>query len=229
MHSMKTALRQHLESNNLGSVAELAKKDPRVLSLLVRLSYDKDTLVGWRAITAMGIVARELVSSHYSALRELTRKLLWSLNDESGGIGWSAPELLGEITAADPERFSDLVPIIASVYEIEEYVFRPGVLYALSHIADSAPQRVAAVYSTVLAALRDKNPLTRVFGVEAALKIFPFLDEKKQEEAATAIRGMMTDRAETWIYRGEGFDNVTVGDAAQEASRRIVAKTLKKI
>jgi hypothetical protein len=56
----------------------------------------------------------------------------WSLSDESGGIGWSAPELIGEIVCADPRRFADIVPLIADVYAIEEDVFRPGVLYAFS-------------------------------------------------------------------------------------------------
>ena len=27
------------------------------------------------------------------------RRLIWSLNDESGGIGWGAPEAMGEILA----------------------------------------------------------------------------------------------------------------------------------
>lgn len=81
MHSLKMTVKHHLEPNDLNSIAELAGKHSRVSPLLVRLSYDKDTLVGWRAIKAMDIAEREL---------------LRSLNDESDGIGWLAMELPDE-------------------------------------------------------------------------------------------------------------------------------------
>jgi len=68
-------------------------------------------------------------------LRETCRKLLWSFTDESGGIGWSAPEMLGEIVSSDPKRFQDVIPLIAAAYEVDEDVFRAGVLYALSRVA----------------------------------------------------------------------------------------------
>jgi hypothetical protein len=44
MHSLKATVQQHVESNNFNVIVEMANKHPRVLSYLVRLSYDKDTL-----------------------------------------------------------------------------------------------------------------------------------------------------------------------------------------
>ena len=67
-----------------------------------------------------------MITTDLDFLRETCRKLVWSLSDESGGIGWSAPEILGEIVSADPKRFKDFIPLMASVYEIEEDVFRGG-------------------------------------------------------------------------------------------------------
>jgi hypothetical protein len=91
----------------------LAQQGQKAVSPLVRFAYARDTLIGQRAIRAMGLVAKELVTSEPEILRDRVRKLLWSLNDESGGIGWSAPELLGEIVSADPDRFADIIPLIA--------------------------------------------------------------------------------------------------------------------
>jgi len=123
-----------LESNDLESVAAMAKEHRNVLSLLARLAYDKETLTGWRAIKAVGRAARVLLPIDYPFLHETVRKLLWSLSDESGGIGWSSPEMLGEIVCTDPHKFSDIIPLIAEVYDIEETHFRPGVLYALTNL-----------------------------------------------------------------------------------------------
>ncbi len=86
MPSLKSAIQHALESNELDAIASLAKKNKRVLPLLVRLAYEKDTLVAWRAIKAVGLIARELVMTDYEFLRETARKLLWSVSDESGGI-----------------------------------------------------------------------------------------------------------------------------------------------
>ena len=93
--SLKKTIQYALEANDLNTVAALAKENRKALSLLVRPAYDKETLVGWRAISAVGLAARQLIKTDYEYLRETARKLLWSLSDESGGIGWAAPELLG--------------------------------------------------------------------------------------------------------------------------------------
>ena len=90
-----------------------------------------------------GRVAKALAGTNHEFLRIAVRKLLWSLSDESGGIGWSAPELIGEIVCADPGRFADIVPLIAEVYTIEEEMFRPGSALRLNGIAEVGPDLVA--------------------------------------------------------------------------------------
>ncbi len=215
MHPLKKSILLSLEANNLDALVALAKDKPRVVGLLVRISYDKETLAGWRAIKAVGLIARELVKTDYEYLRNTIRKLRWSLTDESGGIGWSAPELLGEIVCADPRGFADIVPLIADVYSIEEDVFRPGVLYALSRIAESAPDLVAPFTDIINAALIDKNALTRVYALEAIgkLKGIPGLPVEWGD-----VEKLKQDKSEVWVYQGNTFVNVVVGAAASSSS-----------
>ncbi len=61
MQSLKRVIAEALERNDLGGVAGLAQQERKVVSLLVRCAYAKDTLAGQRAIRAMGVVAKELV------------------------------------------------------------------------------------------------------------------------------------------------------------------------
>jgi len=105
MHTLKKSILSLLEANDLDSLVTLAKDKPRVVSLLVRISYDKETLAGWRAIKAVGLISRELVRTDYEYLRNTIRKLRWSLSDESGGIGWSAPELNRRDRLCRPSAF----------------------------------------------------------------------------------------------------------------------------
>jgi HEAT repeat protein len=210
MHTLKKNITLLLEANDLDALVALAKEKPRVVSLLVRIAYDKETLAGWRAIKAVGLIAKELVKTDCEYLRNTIRKLRWSLSDESGGIGWSAPELIGEIVCADPRRFADIVPLIADVYTIEEDVFRPGVLYAFSRIAESAPDLVAPFADIIKAALTDKNALVRVYALETAGKL---KNMNGLSIARDVVEKLKHDKSEVWVYRGDAFTNVRVGDA----------------
>ena len=62
---MKKTILLSLEANDLEALVVLAKDKPRVVSLLVRISYDKETLAGWRAIKAVGLIAQELLKTDY--------------------------------------------------------------------------------------------------------------------------------------------------------------------
>jgi len=212
MHTLKKSILNLLEANDLSALVVLAKEKPRVMSLLVRISYDKETFAGWRAIKAVGLIAQELVRTDYEYLRNTIRKLRWSLSDESGGIGWSAPELIGEIVCADPRRFADIVPLIADVYTIEEDVFRPGVMYAFSRIAESAPDLISPFADIVCAALTDQNALVRIYALETIGKL------KRHDSLSIAgdvMEKLKHDNSEVWVYRGNTFVNVTVGDVAE--------------
>lgn len=52
--------------------------------------------IRWFAISCFGSVLGELVTEDPEAARVVMRRFLWSLNDESGGIGWGAPESMAE-------------------------------------------------------------------------------------------------------------------------------------
>ena len=217
IHMSKNDIHEALDANNLPAVASLAKEDKKVLSQLIRLAYDKETLVGWRAIKAIGLAARELVKSDDEFLRVTIRKLLWSLSDESGGIGWSAPEIIGEIVSADPARFRDIIPLIAEVYDIEEKVFRPGILYAMTRIAEVNPGLVLPFIDLAKKGLCDDAPLVRVNALELTSVLKKILNEKECDEIRASVKKLLADHSEVWVYKKDGFVNVEVSEKARLA------------
>jgi hypothetical protein len=221
MHSLKQSILHALESNDLDTVVSLVKDNRRALTLLVRISYDKETLAAWRAIKAVGLAAKELVKTDYEFLRETVRKLLWSLSDESGGIGWSAPELLGEIVSADPKRFSDIIPLIAQVYEVEEEVFRPGVVYAFARIAETAPEQVAVYQKIAMMSLADNNPLLKLYGLELVERLWQtairenLWSPEYRRRVMSLIESISSDHGVAWIYKNDGFISYEVGEISK--------------
>jgi hypothetical protein len=215
---MKQALHTALEANDLEAVQTLALANRTILSMLVRLAYDKTSLIGWRAITAIGIVSSLFVNNNYAFLRDTVRKLLWSLSDESGGIGWSSPEILGEIVSADPKKFYDIVPLIAEVYDIEEKVFRPGILYALGKIAGVEPALVLPYKNIVVSGLSSSDPLARMYALDLAAKLKEHLPHAEVVALASIIRELTKDNAEVWIYANGGFCGLSIADKAVEVA-----------
>ena len=156
---LKDKVRYFLGKGLLSAIGKLALKDKNVIKWLISFSYDKDDEMTWRAIEAMGYVACDLRSSHLSILRDTVRRLLWSMSDESGGIGWSAPEILGEITRSDPEEFRDLIPILWS--NREEASFRPGAIRALGRVACVRPDMVTFNFADLKELAADPDPAVR--------------------------------------------------------------------
>jgi len=227
MHNLKKIILQALESDELDTVASLVKENRRALAILVRNSYDKETLAGWRAIKVVGLVAKALVKTDYEFLRETVRKLLWSLSDESGGIGWSAPELLGEIVSADPKKFEDVIPLIAQVYEVEEEVFKPGVVYALARIAETSPERVAVYQKIAIMSLADKNPLVKIYGLELVERLWQTAIRENlwSHEYRRRVMGLVAssnlDQNEAWVYIKDGFMRLEVGEVSKKTQENL--------
>jgi len=218
---MKQTLLVALEANDFETIRTLALQSRKVLSVLVRLAYDKTSLTGWRAIKAIGHVASLYVRNNYDFLRDTIRKLLWSLSDESGGIGWSAPEILGEIVSADPKKLADIVPLIAEVYSIEEKVFRPGVLYALKRIGETCPESIEPFQEIVLSGLSEQDPLARVYALELLTMLRNKLDSAVLDKARRQVASLGQDRTEVWTYKDDGFVGLEVGEVASGVIKQL--------
>ncbi len=76
----------------------LASYPPHIVvnSLFSALCHPLE-MVRWHAVCAFGRVVPAMADKDPESARIVMRRLLWSLNDESGGIGWGAPEAMAEI------------------------------------------------------------------------------------------------------------------------------------
>ncbi len=53
--------------------------------------------VRWHAVCGFGRIVPVMADKDPESARIVMRRFLWSLNDESGGIGWGSPEAMAEI------------------------------------------------------------------------------------------------------------------------------------
>lgn len=132
-------LRQWLLEEDYLSIQDFARRKKRILSLLTALTYDEEQVVCERAIRATGLVAEVIAKRDTEHIRNYLLRLFWLVNDESGGIGWRVPELIGEILFHCP-TFDQFFPMLISFLDLEAEDaprFRIGTLWAIGRIAQA--------------------------------------------------------------------------------------------
>ncbi len=211
MNSLKEKLKDALMKADFEAVARLALDSKKVLSILISFTYDKEDLLCWRAIEATGKAAGVLVEESPSAVRNIVQRLIWSVSEESGGIGWSAPEMLGEIVRNSPQVFADIPPIILSFHEEENFL--KGVLWAMGRIAESGTDNVKGCSDLCLKSLDHHDPLVRGLAVYTGSRL-------GSQEITEKIKDMIYDEGRFTIYENHNLVEKTVGDAAKMALQR---------
>ncbi|NOZ25866.1 MAG: hypothetical protein GXO94_07265 [Nitrospirae bacterium] len=207
---LKRRVEKMLLEGDTAGLSALAKEYPRTISALIGLSYDKESLVAWRAIEAVGSVVGEITRRSAGAGRNIVQRLLWSITEESGGIGWSAIEMLGEVVRNRPDDYSDLIPIIIGLFD--EPIFRPGVLYAICRISERTSVPYDAVRDLLREALADEVPEVRGW----ALLTLKCLGKSPGMDLDAAVRDLMNDGSKIKVYRNGVLTECSVKSLAEE-------------
>ena len=175
---LRRRVRELLGSGDLEQVLRELKKIPprKAINSLISVFYDSDPELRSKAISAFGQVVADLANEDMEEARVVMRRLMWTLNDESGGIGWGAPEAMAEAMACHPRLAEEYVRILLSYIRedgnfLEYEPLRRGALWGIG--------RLAQVYPEMLIKL------------EAAKYIRPYLeddDESSRSLSAWALR-----------------------------------------
>lgn len=73
-----------------------------------------DMNIRWNGIYTFGKVIAEIAGQDLEAGRIIMRRFLWSLNDESGGIGWGAPETMAEAMCNSSQLCKEYLHMLVS-------------------------------------------------------------------------------------------------------------------
>lgn len=109
---------------------------------VMRGLYDPDARARWTAVREIGAYAEGEASD--DKVRRLLQRLVWSLNDESGAVGWGAPAAIGEILARRPgfqPEFAGLFPqwLANEDVVLDNAILDAGAIWALGRLGPGAP------------------------------------------------------------------------------------------
>ena len=115
-----------------------------------------------------------LAEEDLEAARIIMRRFLWSLNDESGGIGWGAPEAMGEIMAENGALAGEYHRILVSYIDengnpLENDELERGVMWAIGRLARKRPELFLKKTRPILAQLNSPDPVKRGLALRTLL------------------------------------------------------------
>jgi len=208
-----TLLKDEEFDKGLEKICQLPAR--QAVNPLFSFFYSTNELIKWRAITTMGAVVSRLAEQDMESARVVMRRLIWNLNDESGGIGWGSPEAMGEIMSRHfrlAEEYAFL--LVSYVNEQGNYIEHPilqrGVLWGLGRLAHSRPRLVKHAVSFLPPYMRSEDAIHRGLAVWTAGALDSGLTKP-------LLQHLSNDNATVKIFIDMHLIECTVGQLAREA------------
>ena len=214
---LKARIGQLLGRDDFQNALETIRSIPgrQAVNPLFSLFYSGDEVLRWRAVTAMGAVVGHMADTAMESARVVMRRLMWNLNDESGGIGWGSPEAMGEITAVHAGLAGEFASILISYINpdgnfLEHELLQRGSLWGVGRLAHARPLLAKPATPFLTAFFDSPDPYLRGTAIWAAA---PILNDTMRP----LIRTRLSDTAPLRLYRQMQIMETTVGNLAKAA------------
>jgi hypothetical protein len=130
----KSNLKIYLENEEWNNLKDLLKSNPRLVRHLFGYLYHNDENMRWLGVKGFGIASHILKKEK---LKDLLRRMMWTLNNESGSCSWFTPQAIGEIGFNRPEIVKDFLPCLLHYTMDEDEILREGARWAVQRISES--------------------------------------------------------------------------------------------
>ena len=139
---VKTLLNSNDFNMAINQIAQYSEK--QIINPLISCLCSTDKQIQQNAIKAIGIVVSNLADKDIESSRIIMRRLMWSLNDESGGIGWGSPQAMAEIMAKNSKLADEYYKILLSYSKpgqnyLEHQSLQQGVVWGLKRLKKVRP------------------------------------------------------------------------------------------
>jgi hypothetical protein len=196
------------------TLLDLCEEDKRLWRILWANLYEADERLRWPAIEAVArMMGRWWQAGYNERVREYIRRLLWSLSDESGEMGWSAPQTIAEIVVSIPELLEPYGRIMISRAFGEPSLVTGG-LWGIGRLGTWIREVLESLKDGILEAFEADD--TETLGLAAWA-----MGEVRFEYALPYLEKLKGIKEPARIYDEGHFYEKPVGQWAQEAAVKI--------
>ena len=185
--------------------------DEQLVGHLFSHFYHKNDLVKFRSIAAMGALGSRMAQKNMEKARIVLRRIMWNLNDESGGIGWGSPEAMGEILGQSPELALEFKSILFSYLDpdgnyIEHEMLQRGVLWGIGTYLKLSPRDLNEKIKGLLSGyLHSFDPVKKGYAIRALINAKSF-------DCRLVPENIVTDNHQIDLFNGWNFYTIRILD-----------------
>ncbi len=219
--AVKKRVRAVLASSDFEEMLQKIDIPPaRIINPLLGFLFEIDESTRWRAVRSVGITVSAIAGEDLEPAREIMRRLIWSLNDESGGIGWGAPEALGEIMAENEKLAREYHRILVSYIDengnpLENDPLERGVMWGICRLAQKRPALLRDWTGPIFVQLKSSDPVKRGLALKTLLWLAPdALPEPGR--LAPLIRPLLDDPSQIRTFQDGSFVHYKIDSMARE-------------
>lgn len=222
---IKKQVLQLLQGDLATARLELQKYDEHgLVNPLFSALYRSEETLRWHAVTLFGEVLTRLADKDMEAARIVMRRYIWSLNDESGGIGWGAPEAMAEGIFHHDGLCDEYLHMLISYLcpdgpfdhqdgnFLELPALQRGLLWGIGRVAEKRSDLLVEknVVPNLLTYLSSSDGTVRAFAIRA-------LGLLGATESKDALSQLLLDSCEVRFYHDGTIAVRSVGEFAQQA------------
>ena len=171
-----------------------------------------------RSVTVLGRVMDQMAMKNMESARVVMRRLMWNLNDESGGIGWGSPEAMGEIMAVNKHLAEEYHHILISYIWpggnfLEHEGLQAGLLWGLGRFAHARPEFVQDIAGLLMPFMKSNRADLRGLAVWAAGAV-------NDPAINPLLKSLINDKISIRIFIKNQFEQFTIGRLAIQSLSR---------
>ncbi|MCP3888230.1 MAG: HEAT repeat domain-containing protein [Desulfobulbaceae bacterium] len=178
--------------------------------------------VRWHAVCCFGKIVSVIAGKDFEAARVVMRRFLWTLNDESGGIGWGAPESMGEIMCHNRQLREEYLHMLISymredgeeLYQDGNYLELPllqrGLLWGVGRLCQVSPGQMvdAGVVDDLVAYLDSPDMQVRGMALWA-------LSHLNTGVASADVLSLLDSTASLQLFSDGAMHTIAIADLAR--------------
>lgn len=201
----KKLITDYIAGQNYDAIVEIGQENNAKALRFVQMNiwgdYRKE--LRWYALSALEQLAKEFASEYDEVYRNVIRRAVWAMADESGNVPWAAPEMMAVVIKAAPAQYKDFVKIMVH-NGLDSPMCHHGVLWAVGYLGKEYYAEIEPFLPKLMKFLDAKDDELRGLAIWA-------LKALQYEPAFDKINSMAEDTAVAWIYEDGILQQKTIG------------------
>jgi hypothetical protein len=228
---VKKEIFEILKQAELSEILSKLSEYPRsgVINSLFMALCDPGERIRWYAVSCFGDLVAAMAEEEAESARIIMRRFLWTLNDESGGIGWGAPEAMAQIMCKSTLLREEYIHMLISymredgdeLFQDGNYLELPmiqrGLLWGVGTLCHAFPEEMKR--RGLSADLRNYVQAEDMQVRRLALWALSGLDEPCSEEF---LKSLKADESVLSIYADGVFLDIQMKSIYQKLTGQIV-------